>query len=150
MKVNLWGNDGGDTALAVMPFVQFPTGENDLTVGHAEYGLIVPLGINLDDKTSLTVMAEADFLRDEENDGWDASVLHSAALWRGLTDRVGVFVEYAGVLPLGGGDADYEAYANGGVAYALTENLQLDAAVNVGLTNNAEDLRIFAGISYRL
>src|SRR3954447_8978655 len=40
VKINLWGDDGGNTALALMPYVQFPTGEKDLTVGHAEYGLI--------------------------------------------------------------------------------------------------------------
>src|SRR5215204_270598 len=43
LKVNVWGNDGGDTALAVMPFVQFPTARNDLGgTDHMEGGLIIP------------------------------------------------------------------------------------------------------------
>jgi hypothetical protein len=150
VKVNLWGNDGGDTALAVMPFVQFPTGEDDLTAGHAEYGVIVPLLMTVDDKTAFTVMAEADFVRDEENDGWDTELLHTASLARDVTERVGVFIEYVGVLPLGGGDADYQAYADAGATYALTDDVQLDVAMNIGLTDNAEDLRVFAGVSFRI
>jgi hypothetical protein len=150
IKVNLWGNDGGDTALAVMPFVQFPTGESDLTVGHVEYGLIVPFAFQINDKTGMGLMLEADFLRDEENDGWDTSLVHSATIGRELTDQVGMYVEYVGVLPLGGGTADYQAYFDVGMTYALTEDLRLDTGLNVGLTNNAEDLRVFAGISYRL
>lgn len=150
VKVNLWGNDGSDTALAVMPFVQFPTGESDLTVGHVEFGLIVPYAFRINDKTAMAIMAESDFLRDEENDGWDTSLVHSATIGRELTDKLEGYVEYVGVLPLGGGTAGYEAYFDAGVTYALTEDLQLDTGLNVGLTNNAEDLRVFAGISYRL
>jgi hypothetical protein len=150
VKVNLWGNDGGDTALAVMPFVQFPAGENDLTSGHAEGGLIVPFAFSIDEKTGATVMAEADFLRDDDNDGWDTELVHSATVSRDLTESLGVYLEYVGVLPLGGGDADYEAYGDTGVTYAVSDDVQLDAGVNVGLTDNAEDLRVFAGVSFRL
>ena len=30
LKVNLWGNDGGSTALAIMPYIQLPTGDTGL------------------------------------------------------------------------------------------------------------------------
>lgn len=47
LKVNLWGNDGGDTAFAVMPFVKFPTNTNDLGNDDIEGGVIVPLAVSL-------------------------------------------------------------------------------------------------------
>jgi hypothetical protein len=150
VKVNLWGNDGGDTALAVMPFVTFPAGENDLTAGHVGGGLIAPFRLSIDEKTDATVMAEADFVRDEDRDGWDTDVVHSASLGRDLSDQLGMYVEYVGVLPLGGGDPDYQAFADVGATYSLTDDVQLDAGVNLGLTNNAQDLRVFAGVSLRL
>jgi hypothetical protein len=150
VKVNLIGNDGGDVSLAVMPFVQFPTGESDLTAGHAEYGIIVPCLFAIDDQTALTLMVEADFLRDEENDGWDTEILHTVSIGRGLTDTIGAYVEYIGVLPLGGGDADYQLTLGTGATYAVNDDVQLDAGVNIGLTDNAEDLRVFVGMSFRL
>ena len=36
-----------------------------------------------------------------------------------------------------------------GLTYTLTENLQLDAGVNLGITRAADDLNVFTGISYR-
>jgi hypothetical protein len=43
LKINLWGNDGGDTAFAIMPFVQFPTSDDDFGVtDHIEGGVIFP------------------------------------------------------------------------------------------------------------
>src|SRR5687768_13514457 len=42
LKYNLWGNDGGDTALALMPFIKFPTADDDLGNGDVEGGLIIP------------------------------------------------------------------------------------------------------------
>lgn len=40
MKVNLWGNDGGETAFAIMPFVKFPTADTDLGNGNVEGGFV--------------------------------------------------------------------------------------------------------------
>jgi hypothetical protein len=38
---------------------------------------------------------------------------------------------------------------DGGFTYAVTENLQLDAGANVGLTQAADDLNVFVGMSQR-
>ena len=46
-KYNLWGNDGGDTAGGVMPFVRFPTETGGLGNHHVEGGLILPLAVSL-------------------------------------------------------------------------------------------------------
>src|SRR5439155_25268941 len=45
LKVNLWGNDGGDTAFGIMPFVALPTtADKDFGLtNHVEGGLILPL-----------------------------------------------------------------------------------------------------------
>src|SRR5437773_2700383 len=45
IKANLWGNDGGTTALAVLPFVKFPTSQehlgNNSVVGGVFFLLVV-------------------------------------------------------------------------------------------------------------
>jgi hypothetical protein len=148
LKVNLWGNDGGDTALAVMPFVTIPTGADAFTAGAAEGGIIVPLALSLPAEFKLTVMAEVDFVRDGTG-GRDTLLVHTASLDRDLTDKLGAYVEYVGIVDLDG-DQKYEAYADVGFTYSLTDDLQLDAGVNVGLTAPAEDLRVFVGMTVRL
>ena len=150
LKLNLWGNDGGDTALALMPFVAFPTADDDVggDGDRVEGGLIVPLAISLGERLGLGLMAEFDAVWDEEDDDYDLDFVHTASLAVDLTERVGAFVEYIGVANSDGGD--YRATAGVGITYALSEGLQLDLGVNAGLNNAAEDLRIFSGLTLRI
>lgn len=47
LKKNLRGNDGGRTALAVMPFVKIPTNQDGLGNDSVEGGVIVPWAVEL-------------------------------------------------------------------------------------------------------
>lgn len=51
-KQNLWGNDGGRTAFALMPFVSIPT-QTAVSAGEWEGGLIAPLSIEISDRVGL-------------------------------------------------------------------------------------------------
>jgi hypothetical protein len=42
IKINLWGNDGGSTAFAVMPFIKFPTNQDRLGNNAVEGGMRKP------------------------------------------------------------------------------------------------------------
>ena len=63
LKFNLWGNDGGKTALAIMPFVKWPLPASGLRNGQTEGGVIFPLAIELPADWSMAVMTEYDFGR---------------------------------------------------------------------------------------
>jgi hypothetical protein len=150
VKVNLWGNDGETrTALAVMPYLSFPTGDDDVSANKLEGGIIFPFAMELAERWGLGLMAEVDFVRDDEHDTHDVELLHTAAIGHDLTERVGVFVEYIGTARFDG-DGDYLAVLGMGVTYALEENVVLDAGVNVGLNDDADDVRLFTGLSFRL
>ena len=47
LKINLWGDDGGPTAFAVMPFVTVPTNSGGLGTGAVEGGVIFPIAVEL-------------------------------------------------------------------------------------------------------
>jgi len=149
VKINLWGNDSGDTALALMPYIKFPTASDDLGNDHVEGGLIVPFSIALPAEFELAAMAEFDVLRDDEDDGYGWGILHTVSLSRGLTDQLGAFVEYIGFAPsdLGMG---YQAAVGAGLTYALTPDLQLDAAATIGISDSAEDFNLRIGLSFRI
>lgn len=145
LKQNLWGNDGGTTALALMPYVKIPT-DSELSNGEWEGGLIVPLGINLSDRLYLGLMAEMDIVHDEENGGHDLEWLHSATLGFALTEQLGMYVELAGIA---GGQTDYQAIFDAGLTLAVSDNLIFDVGVRIGLNDVAEDFGVFTGMSIR-
>jgi len=145
LKKNLWGNDGGRTALALMPYVKIPTGAG-LSNGEWEGGLIVPLGISLCDRLSLGLMAELDLVHEEDGGGHNLEWLHSATLGISLTDQLGMYVELVGIA---GGQTDYQALFDAGITFAITDNLVLDAGLRAGLNDSAEDFGYFTGMSFR-
>jgi hypothetical protein len=149
-KWNLWGNDEGDTALAVMPFVQFPTARESIGgVDHVEGGLIVPLELSLPQEWSLTTMAEVDLVRDADDAGYGVALVHTASLSHAIAGPFDGYVEYAGVTSRDLG-AGYVAVAGGGLAYAVSRDVRLDSGVYFGLSDAADDFRTFVGLSIRM
>jgi hypothetical protein len=150
LKWNLWGNDGGKTAFALMPYVLFPTGDDDLSSNYAEFGLIAPLAIELTDKLALNLMAEVDFVWDHDEDDFDAEFLHTAAISFTLTEKLGAYVEYIGVWAPEDDEDHYHPFFSAGATYALTDDIQLDAGFVLPLEGDVEDAwRVFTGVSIR-
>ena len=149
LKVNLWGNEGGETAFAVMPFVKFPTGDDELSNDHVDGGVIFPLAAELPAEFSLGLMAEFDVAYDAADDDYEVEFVHTAAVGHDIVGNLAGYVEYIGVAPFDG-DSDYQALVGTGLTYPLNDNAQLDAGVNFGLTDEADDYNLFAGITVRL
>ena len=146
LKKNLWGNDGGKTALALMPYLTIPTGAG-LSGDRWAGGLIVPLGVALSDRVALGVMAELDVVPDTTSNGYDLQFLHSATLGFAVTDQFGVYTELVGIA--GGGGTEYQALFNSGITLSMTDNLMFDAGVRIGLNRAAPEFGIFTGMSVR-
>jgi hypothetical protein len=147
-KHNLWGNDGGRTAFAIMPFVKLPTGTVRDAVDDVEAGLILPLAIDLGHGVGLGLMSEIGVVRRETGEGYAPAFIHSATLSFELTKRLGAYSE---VYTERSSEAGSETIVtlDAGLTYAVTDHLQLDAGVNVGVTDAADDLNAFAGLSRR-
>ncbi len=142
LKWNLWGNDGGDTALALMPFVKIPTG-TELSNDEWEGGLIIPFSIELSETVGLGLMAEFDYVAEGKNH--DFEFLHTAVLGFSLTERTGAYLEYIGIA----GEDAYEAYLAGGMNYQVNQHLILDFGLQGGLNNDSEDFGFFTGFTKR-
>ncbi len=153
VKFNLWGNDApdeafGGTSLAIMPFVSFPTATDGLGSGHTDWGIIIPLGMELPGEFALGAMIEFDFSRSESDDRTVVGFLHTLTLGHALLGDLSGYIEYAGFANLNH-DQRYRAYFDAGLTYALTPELQLDAGLRVGLNKTSDDIGLFAGISMR-
>lgn len=146
LKRNLWGNDEGSTALALMPFIKLPTAHDDLGNGEFEGGLIVPFGFEGPAGWSCAVMFEGDIEADEDGSGHHFTAVTSATTSHDLTESTAVFFELVSVLSAEPG-ADWEAYFNTGMTWAVTPTWQLDGGVRIGLTDAATDFTPFLGLS---
>lgn len=146
LKMNFFGNDDGDVAFGLMPFVKFPTASDGLGNDELEGGLIVPLAIGLSERLSLGLMVEFDAVHDEIDDDYDMEVVHTASLGFAWSEPVGLYAEYIGVAST---DGDYRPSIGSGITLGVTDDLQFDAGLIVGLGGDADDLNLFTGMTIR-
>lgn len=151
-KLNLWGNDTFDrtgSALALLPFLTLPTDRhNGISTEFVEGGLVAPFAVKLPGKFSLGVNAGAAWLRDDAESGYHVEYLASASLAYEWSSSLGTYVEVAGLFHTGDPRGDVVIIGTG-VTYRIGENLQLDAGVNVGVSDAADRINPFIGVSRR-
>ena len=143
-KINLWGNDGGGSAMAVMPFVAIPVGH--MGSGFVEGGLILPFGFEGPGGWEFGTMLEVDVARRPYTYGMDFVATATAGhdIWRTLAG----FAEIANVTPTDAAKHT-EVSANSGLVLAVTDDFRLDGGTRVGLSAAAPDLGLFLGGSGR-
>jgi hypothetical protein len=148
LKVNLLGNDAGDVALGVMPYVKFPTGTNDIGNDHFEGGLILPVAVKLPGEFEMGAMLEVDFIRDAGN-GYGTALLHTVTVEHKIVGELAAYAEYAGTSFINAGQT-YQAVVGTGLTYGLTPDVQLDVGANFGISSSADDYNVFVGVSFRI
>ena len=148
LKQNLWGNDGGDTALALMPFVKIPLNTGDAGNNRVEGGIIVPLAVSLPAGWGMGLMTEVDWLADATGNDRHAEWINTLTFSHDITERLGGYVEFVSVHSEESG-ADWVAQADAGLTYAISNDIQLDGGCNFGLTDAAPDLQPFIGLTLR-
>ncbi len=147
LKINFWGNDGGPTAFAVMPFVKWPLSASGIRNGETEGGVIFILGYELPAGWGSAVMTEVDFISDGAG-GRDTEWINCITFAHNLTGKLGGYIELYTVL----GDApgfNWRGQLDVGLTYALTDDIQFDLGCNFGVTDSAPDYQPFAGFSRR-
>jgi hypothetical protein len=145
LKINLWGNDSGDSALGLMPFVKWPINHHGLGNHSFEGGLIVPYARKLSAEWDIGLMTELDVVRNEEDDGYTPEWLNTVTLGHELPLGFGGYVELTSTVRRGAGQATFDV----GCTYAVGKNGQLDLGCNLGLTRATDDILIFSGWSIR-
>ena len=152
-KLNLLGNDAfeapGDTALAILPFVSFPTDSgNGISPDDVEGGVIVPFALQLPLGFGIGFNAGAAFVKDDEGSGYHAEATGSAALAYTWGERLGTYYEIATVL--GRDDPRGDILLLGtGFTYAIGQNVQLDGGINFGVTSASDRIAPFVGMTWR-
>ncbi len=150
-KFNLWGNDGGDTAFAVLPFVRFPTHDSVFgRDGKTEGGLIFPLEFKLPRRLGCSDHAGVvDGLRNVAiTTAMCSGLVESVSFSHAIHGNLSGFFELVNITRNESG-AEREAYFDSGLMYDVGNNMQIDAGVDFGITAAAQDSRYFVGVSWR-
>jgi hypothetical protein len=152
-KINLWGNDSfgrpGTTALALLPFLTLPTDrDNGVSPDDTEGGLIVPFAMKLTDRLGFGLNGGFHVVRNDEGAGTHIEWLSSASLSYEWTERFSTYYEMAGRVGAPGARGGTGIIATG-FTYKLSKNVQLDGGINIGVTDAADRISPFVGISAR-
>lgn len=148
LKINVWGDDSGATALAVMPFIAPPTASSGLGSDHVEGGFIVPFAVDIAEGLGAGLMFETDFLYDDVDASYDTEFVMTGVVGIDFTEMLGVYVEGIGLMNTDP-QIGNRALLGVGVTLQVDENLMFDAGITIGLTPNADDLNLFTGMTVR-
>lgn len=147
LKINLWGNDGGQTALGFMPFIKWPLPADGLRNGKTEGGVIIPLAVELPAGWSTTLMTEFDFVSDGGS-GYDTDFVNSITCAHDIIGKLGGYVEFFSVVS-SAPNSEWQGQADVGFTYAINDNTVFDFGCNFGVTESAPDFNPFIGCSFR-
>ena len=145
IKQNLIGNDGGNFALALLPYVKFPISKYEES--RFEGGLIVPMQYQLPGEWHLGFQVEVDRLKDQDEQALHTEYLQtltiSHSIIKGLDGIAETYYTY-----------DFKAhqfsnYINAAVQMDVARDFKLDAGLNLGIQHTAAK-HYFIGASYRL
>ncbi len=148
LKVNIWGNDSGSSAMAIMPFIKFPTNAEELENDDVEGGVTVPIGFKLPMDLNMGFMTEFDFNRNAAEDGYHTEFINSITLSHSIIGELSGYVEFFSNVS-NEDAASWVGTVDMGLTYLIKENVQLDLGLNIGVTQSAPDLNPFCGLSMR-
>jgi hypothetical protein len=142
-KLNLSGNDGGDTAFGVIADLKLPTAKSGLGNDKVEGALTFPVAFAVGAGWEGAAMTSVEAALTDR--GRRAVWVNTITFGRDLAPDLGGFLE----LTSRAGDGAHAATFNCGLTRKLGADLQLDCGVNLGITRTAPDLGVFAGLSRR-
>lgn len=152
-KFNVWGNDSFEkvgSALALLPYVSLPTDRrNGIGPEYVEAGLVVPLGMQLTKQASLGLNFGSSWTRSSKDDRYHLEHLATASFAYDWTEKFGTYYEIGAKFNVPDPRGREVVMIGTGITYAVTNNLQLDAGINFGVTPASDRINPFIGFASR-
>lgn len=146
LKHNWFGDDQkSPVALATVAFVRLPTG-GATGNGGAEYGLLVPVNVQLGEKWNLEAQVESDLKYDREEARRYLRLAPSLALDYEFTKKVGLLAE--GVTQWNSQQHQWQSSVNLAPIFTITDNFQVDFGTHLAL-DRLIDHEYFVGFTLR-
>lgn len=148
-KINLWGNDAGRTAMAIMPWVGLPISSLESGNNKVTGGVIFPFGFDGPWGWKIGLMTEIDSINDAIGSGYHVECVNTIALHHDIIpEKLDGYIEFFSNNSFDAG-SPWEATIDVGLIYEVSRNFYLDCGVNVGVTKQADDVNPFIGFAKR-
>ncbi|EDM38903.1 hypothetical protein PBAL39_22560 [Pedobacter sp. BAL39] len=145
IKQNLVGNDDGNFALAILPYVKFPSSKYDHQ-SRFEGGMIVPMLFKLPGEWNLGLQVQADRLKDADAQAMHTEFLQALTLSHALIKGMDGIAETYYTYDLKA--HQWSNFLNASVQVEASKDFKLDAGLNCGLQKTASK-QYFIGASCR-
>jgi hypothetical protein len=150
-KLNLIGDDGGDFALTLDPFVKAPTAAHGLGDGAVEEGLVIPMSFNLPQNWALTIDPEIDSFKNAADNGRHLNLSGLINFSHPVNKSVTLSVELWSDMNIDPQRTVRQYSFDLAAAWIVPRqpNLQLDCGVNFGLNSVTPAAQLYTGLSQR-
>lgn len=149
LKIGLTPQDGILPEMALMPQMTVPTGHAAFTAGEVLPGVNWLYGWDINDWLSTAGSTQVNLAVDDFDGGEFVEFAQSWTIGYTLTEKVGAYTEWFVIAPAGAETIATQHYLNGGFTYRVTNDLQLDARVGMGLSEAADDFFVGTGAVVR-
>lgn len=148
-KYRLTG-EAAPVRVAVKPFVKIPTAKRSLGNGKVEGGLVVPIDYAIPgSQLSLALTSEIDINADSDGSGHHVATAQAIGFGASLFSRLSVSADVSAYWDFDSAGTIRQYALGGSAAYLLSNDVQLDAGVNVGLNRETPDIQAYSGIAFR-
>jgi hypothetical protein len=147
VKLGLTPQQGIWPEMAIVPQMLVPTGDEEFTNDRVLPGVNWLYGWDLNERFSLAGSTQWNMNVDEGETYFLTA--QSVTIGYTLTEKLGGYTEWFGVMPSGAVTVLPEYYFNGGFVYRVSNNLQLDVRAGVGLNDSAADYFVGTGLAKR-
>lgn len=148
-KLALTLQDGFYPEMALVPQMTVPTGAGELTSGKLLPGVNWLYGWDLNDLVSTAGSTQFNFSVDEETGKDYTEWIQTWTVGYSLHDQIGAYTEWFAFIPHGSDSARTEHYANCGLTFQATDDIQWDIRTGMGLNDAAADWFTGIGLSFR-
>jgi hypothetical protein len=148
LKINVLGDDQGPSAVALLPYIKFPTAQSRLGNGKIEAGVILPVSFSVPGGFTLIVMPEGDYLKDSGDDRYHGAFDFLINLSHSLNKRWTFYSEVFTTQSFQAGQRPFYTLDEA-LTFALTANIQVDFGGNFSLSRVTPKSELYAGLSQR-
>lgn len=148
LKFNLVGDDGGNVALALLPYLKLPTARSELGNGKVEGGVIVPASFAAPNGFTIIVMPEVDYLKDIVGSGYHGAFDFLVNVSHPISEKWTVYTEVFTTQSFQSSEKPIYTL-DGALTCALAANLQLDFGGNFSLNGIGPRVQLYVGLSQR-
>lgn len=146
IKQNLLGNDKGDFAVALLPYLKFPTA-SALPDDRYEGGVIVPMSLKLGGEWKLGMQVELDRLQNEGGEGHHTQLLESLTASHPLLKKLDAVAETYYTYDIQA--HQWNNFLNAALQLEVAKDIKIDGGLNYGIQHEAMG-SYFLGLSFRL